>query len=53
MKINVKKTIIHTVTVSDEFPFYVEELNASDEMPTLLGLADEKYSFSEMNDEFF
>ena len=53
MKINVKKTIRHTVTVSDEFPFYVEELNASDEMPTLLGLADEKYSFSEMNDEFF
>ena len=53
MKINVKKTIKHTVTVKDEFPFYVEELNASDEMPTLLGLADEKYSFSEMNDEFF
>ena len=30
MKINVKKTIKHTVTVKDEFPFYVEELNASD-----------------------
>ena len=53
MKINVRKTIENTVTVCDEFPFYVEELNESDEMPTLLGLADEKYSFSEMDDEFF
>ena len=53
MKINVRKTIENTVTVCDEFPFYVEELNASDEMPTLLGLADEKYTFSEMDDEFF
>ena len=53
MKINLRKTIENTVTVCDEFPFYVEELNASDEMPTLLGLADEKYSFSEMDDEFF
>ena len=53
MKINLRKTIENTVTVCDEFPFYVEELNASGEMPTLLGLADEKYSFSEMDDEFF
>ena len=53
MKINVRKTIENTVTVCDEFPFYVEELNASGEMPTLLGLADEKYAFSEMDDEFF
>ena len=53
MKINIRKTIENTVTVCDEFPFYVEELNAFDEMPTLLGLADEKYSFSEMDDEFF
>ena len=53
MKINVRKTIENTVTVPDEFPFYVEELTASDEMPTLLGLADEKYTFNEMNDEFF
>lgn len=53
MKINVRKTIENTVIVPDEFPFYVEELTASDEMPTLLGLADEKYTFNEMNDEFF
>ena len=53
MKINVRKTIENTVTVPDEFPFYVEELTSSDEMPTLLGLADEKYTYSEMDDEFF
>ena len=53
MQINIRKTIENTVPVLDEFPFYVEELNASDEMPTLLGLADEKYTFPEMNDDFF
>ena len=53
MKINVRKTIENTVTVPDEFPFYVEELTSSDVMPTLLGLADEKYTYSEMDDEFF
>ena len=53
MKINVRKTLENTVTVPDEFPFYVEELTSSDEMPTLLGLADEKYTYSEMDDEFF
>ena len=52
MKINVRKTIENTVTVPDEFPFYVEELTSSDVMPTLLGLADEKYTYSEMDDEF-
>ena len=53
MKINVRKTIEKSVIVPDEFPFYVEELSASDEMLTLLGLADEKYSFDEMDDAFF
>lgn len=53
MQINIRKTIENTVPVLDEFPFYVEELNARDEMPTLLGMADEKYTFGEMNDEFF
>lgn len=53
MQINIRKTIETSVSVADEFPFYVEELSASGEMPTLLGLADEKYSFDEMNDEFF
>ena len=32
MQINIRKTIENTVPVLDEFPFYVEELNASDEM---------------------
>ena len=53
MQINIRKTIETTVNVPDEFPFYVEELDASGEMPTLLGLADEKYSFDGMDDEFF
>ncbi|WP_407420805.1 hypothetical protein [Methanobrevibacter sp.] len=53
MNINLRKTIENTVPVCDEFPFYVEELSPSGEMPTLLGMADEKYSFSEMDDEFF
>ncbi|SDA57934.1 hypothetical protein [Methanobrevibacter millerae] len=53
MQINIRKTIQTTVTVADEFLFYVEELDASGEMPTLLGLADEKYTFDGMDDEFF
>ena len=36
MKINVRKTLQNTVTVPDEFPFYVEELTSSDEMPLVL-----------------
>ena len=36
MKINVRKTLENTVTVPDEFPFYVEELTSSDEMPLVL-----------------
>ena len=53
MEINVRKTIKKTVTVKDELPFYVDELSANDEMPTYMGIADEKYSFSDMDDEFF
>lgn len=53
MRINVRKTIENTVTCADEFPFYIEELSANDEMPTLLGIADEKYGFNEMDDDFF
>ena len=53
MEINVRKTIENTVSVNDEFHFYVDELSANDEMPTYLGMADEKYSFDEMDDEFF
>ena len=53
MEINVRKTIENTVTVKDELPFYIDELAVNDEMPTYMGMADEKYSFSEMDDEFF
>ena len=53
MKINIRKTIENTVTVKDELPFYIDELSANDEMPTYMGAADEKYTFSEMDDDFF
>ncbi|KZX13703.1 hypothetical protein [Methanobrevibacter oralis] len=53
MNINVKKTILNAVNVNDEFPFYVDELSKNNTMPTYMGLADEKYTFYEMNDEFF
>lgn len=53
MQLNIRKTIETSVTVCDEFPFYVEELGPEGEMPALSGNADEKYTFSEMNDEFF
>ena len=53
MEINVRKTIENTVTVKDELPFYIDELSANDEMPTYMGMADEKYTFSEMDDDFF
>lgn len=53
MEFNVRKTIENTVTVKDEFAFYIDELSANDEMPTYMGTADEKYSFDEMDDDFF
>lgn len=53
MEINVRKTIENTVTLKDELPFYIDELSANDEMPTYVGNADEKYTFDEMDDEFF
>ena len=53
MEINVRKTIENTVTIKDELPFYIDELSANDEMPTYMGMADEKYTFSEMDDDFF
>ena len=53
MEINVRKTMENTVTVKDELPFYIDELSANYEMPTYMGMADEKYTFSEMDDDFF
>ena len=52
-KVNVKKTVEHTVSGNNEFHFYVDELAADDIMPTYIGKADEKYTFDEMDEDFF
>lgn len=53
IKLNVKKTVEHSVAGNDEFHFFADELNEDNSMPTYIGLADEKYKFKEMNDDFF
>jgi len=52
-KIDIKKTVENSVAGRDEFHFYVDELTSNNYMPTYAGEADEKYSFDEMNEEFF
>jgi len=47
------KTVENSVAGRDEFHFYVDELTSNNYMPTYAGEADEKYSFDEMNEEFF
>ena len=47
------KTVETSVAGRDEFHFYVDELTSNNYMPTYAGEADEKYSFDEMNEEFF
>lgn len=51
--VNVKKTVEHSVAGNGEFHFYVDELASDNSMPTYVGKADEKYTFDEMDDEFF
>lgn len=51
--IDIKKTVENSVAGNDEFHFFVDELTSNNYMPTYAGEADEKYSFDEMNDEFF
>lgn len=51
--INVTKTVKRAINNHPEFHFFVDELTADDYMPTYAGIADEKYTFDEMNDEFF
>lgn len=51
--INVRKTVENSVAGNEEFHFFVDELTSRDYMPTYAGMADEKYTFDEMNDEFF
>lgn len=52
-RLNVRKTVENSVAGNDEFHFYVDELASDDCMPTYAGRADEKYTFDEMNGEFF
>lgn len=51
--LNVRKTVEKSVCGNDEFHFFVDELTSRDYMPTYAGMADEKYAYDEMNDEFF
>ena len=51
--LNVQKTVERSVCGNDEFHFFVDELTSRDYMPTYAGMADEKYAYDEMNDEFF
>ena len=53
MKIDIEKTFKKSVGENDDFHFYLDELTNNDFMPTYRGVADEKYTFDEMNDEFF
>lgn len=51
--LNVRNTVEKSVCGNDEFHFFVDELTSRDYMPTYAGMADEKYAYDEMNDEFF
>lgn len=51
--INVRKTVEKAINNHPEFHFFVDELSTDDRMPTYAGLADEKYSFERMDEEFF
>ncbi len=53
MKIDIEKTFIKSVGENSDFHFYLDELAGNDCMPTYQGIADGKYSFDEIDDEFF
>ena len=53
INVNVKETVERSVSGNKDFHFYVDELTSKDYMPTYVGMADEKYSFDEMNGDFF
>ena len=53
INLNIKKTVENSVAGKSDFHFYVDELTSRDYMPTYAGMADEKYTFNEMNDDFF
>lgn len=51
--IDVRKAVTKAVNNDMEFHFFVDELTENNYMPTYAGFADEKYTFDEINDEFF
>ena len=51
--INVRETVKRAINNHPEFHFFVDELTADDYMPTYAGIADEKYTFHEMDNGFF
>lgn len=53
INVDIRRTVENSVCGSDEFHFFVDELTSANRMPTYQGMADEKYAFDEMNDEFF
>lgn len=53
INLSIKKTVENSVCGNEEFHFFVDELTSNDCMPTYAGMADEKYAFDEMSDEFF
>ena len=53
INVNIVKTVENAVGEREDFHFYVDELTSSNHMPTYAGMADEKYAFEDMDDEFF
>ena len=53
VNLNVRKTVENSVAGNDEFHFFVDELTSRDYMSTYAGMADEKYTYDEMDDAFF
>lgn len=51
--VNVRKAVEKAINNHPEFHFFVDELSADNLMPTYAGLADEKYTYDEMDDGFF
>lgn len=51
--INVRKTVEKAINNHPEFHFFVDELSQNNCMPTYAGMADEKYTYEEMDDGFF
>ena len=53
INLNVVKTVENAVNGRDDFHFFVDELSSDNRMPTYSGMADEKYTFEKMDEDFF